>query len=759
MDHRFDQLMREVFPQGKLAEYGPLHAIVAKDGTDEREFVVVGYASPQVVDREKHLITREALAKDLPRFLAHPKYRNANIVHSNIQVAEVLPAWQDPATGEEYTTHVDEVGLFCVVRLRTDAARPAICQRVEEDILGGRLNSFSISGDAPFESRQYQCTEGVCFWVIDAIELYEITLCEEGVNPDAKFSVVSKARAIAANAHDLKMSALLKARAADRATHPTAELEYARIGPRVAKADAMRLSQFCADGSCPVNNTSMISDEWDEQTGGPVQPATADVSMDPDAVDQTTDPRGPDQAAQGQDWVQKAYARIRSGVVKADPRKEAQCMCEGCDAHRGPCQQRTWRALCGECSGAKAEGNGPTMVRDDVSSHPDFTNNPLSSQQSMADDGGEICAYCEQGRHGRCSRFCDCPCGPKVNNARNGIVLPENPDSNVKALGGGGSGSRTRKAAGHPGTVGSLGDCEDCGHEQGLHRDGRGQCRAHSGDPVHEDAGCRCEKFVPSVRHYRAAMGYPSTMRKTTPAERRDRGESGCPSCHIIGGHVTGCERCPRCHGAQHKEKCSECGLYGYSDDDDWGRSLPSFRKASEMDGFSADTDKPTGDPASTIGNDALALAVDRVRTTVALASTRITKRESREDAAKRVAAWRARQRGIGSPADQQDRRASDARGDAASKRARAEDREKHALQAREGKPPDDSTREGRQRPARQVANAVRGTGAVPVPKRPESQTEVNRRVHREDVAARKAGESGGRPVSLPRRGPHPNHR
>ena len=116
--------------------------------------------------------------------------------------------------------------------------------------------------------------------------------CEEGVNPDAKFSVVSKAAPI-----------------------------YARIGPRVAKADAMRLSQFCADGSCPVNNTSALNEDWDEQTGGPVRPATPDVSMDPEAVDQQTDPRVADQAPQGQDWLAKARQRIRAGVVKQRTRR------------------------------------------------------------------------------------------------------------------------------------------------------------------------------------------------------------------------------------------------------------------------------------------------------------------------------------------------------------------------------------------------------------------------------------------------------
>lgn len=156
------------------------------------ELVVGGYASPQVIDKEKHLITKEAMRRDLPRFLAHPHYRNANIVHTNIQVGEVLPEWTDPETGEVYKTQVDDIGLFSVVRVRTDKFRPAIVDKVIADIQSGKLTAFSISGDAPYESRQYQCADGTCFWVINKIEYYEITLCEQGVNQDAKYAILSK---------------------------------------------------------------------------------------------------------------------------------------------------------------------------------------------------------------------------------------------------------------------------------------------------------------------------------------------------------------------------------------------------------------------------------------------------------------------------------------------------------------------------------------------------------------------------------------
>lgn len=50
----------------------------------------------------------------------------------------------------------------------------------------------------------------------------------------------------------------------------------------------------------------------------------------------------------------------------------------------------------------------------------------------------------------------------------------------------------------------------------------------------------------------------------------------GCANCGIIDGHIPGCGNCPRCHGMQHKTDCDACGMFGYTDDDEYGRSLPA---------------------------------------------------------------------------------------------------------------------------------------------------------------------------------------
>ena len=116
-----ESTLREVaqttVPMYPLSSYG-LNTVLHKS-EDGRELIVAGYASPQVVDREKHLITKEALKRDLPRFMANPRYRNVNLLHSNVQVGEVIPAWTDKATGRTYYTKVDDIGLLTVVKVRT----------------------------------------------------------------------------------------------------------------------------------------------------------------------------------------------------------------------------------------------------------------------------------------------------------------------------------------------------------------------------------------------------------------------------------------------------------------------------------------------------------------------------------------------------------------------------------------------------------------------------------------------------------------
>ena len=179
---------------------------VSADGTQEWELpefeaaetpgapvFIAGYASVTIKDKEEpiaHLVTTGALEKALERFMAPGKeeFRNINLRHSNIQVAKVIDSYHSKKDDMTYTTHVDEAGLFLVCEMRSDidAARVAIGE-VQE----GTLNSFSISGEA-LKAVIVKEPDEEPFLRIDDVELWEITIAEEGKNPAAKFVIVKQ---------------------------------------------------------------------------------------------------------------------------------------------------------------------------------------------------------------------------------------------------------------------------------------------------------------------------------------------------------------------------------------------------------------------------------------------------------------------------------------------------------------------------------------------------------------------------------------
>ena len=152
-----------------------------------RPFIIGGYASVNIKDREGHRITLEALRKALPRFMGHPEYRNVMLMHSDVQVGIVLPEWTDSQTGRIYKTEVDSNGLYCVAKLRDDID---IANKVKEEIEKGNILSFSIAGAASEKERAWE--NGQFVELIKDLDIFEVTLCCEGVNQLAKFEILQK---------------------------------------------------------------------------------------------------------------------------------------------------------------------------------------------------------------------------------------------------------------------------------------------------------------------------------------------------------------------------------------------------------------------------------------------------------------------------------------------------------------------------------------------------------------------------------------
>ena len=64
-------------------------------------------------------------------------------------------------------------------------------KEVARDIKRGKLRSFSIGGQAINKHNVHDPDIGT-YKEIDKLELHEITICEEGINPEAKFEIVKE---------------------------------------------------------------------------------------------------------------------------------------------------------------------------------------------------------------------------------------------------------------------------------------------------------------------------------------------------------------------------------------------------------------------------------------------------------------------------------------------------------------------------------------------------------------------------------------
>lgn len=151
-----------------------------------KDMVIAGYASVDVVDKQNDLITLDALKEASDKFMKSD-YKNVMITHSNVQVGEVINTFTD-TKGNVLKTGVDDTGFFVVIKMRNDIEK---AKEVSRDIRRGKLRSFSIGGQAINKHNVHDPDIGT-YKEIDKLELHEITICEEGINPEAKFEIVKE---------------------------------------------------------------------------------------------------------------------------------------------------------------------------------------------------------------------------------------------------------------------------------------------------------------------------------------------------------------------------------------------------------------------------------------------------------------------------------------------------------------------------------------------------------------------------------------
>jgi HK97 family phage prohead protease len=166
-------------------------ALMLSDGSFDilksDELVIGGYASIEIVDKQNDLITLKALNEAVSHYMKDPKYRNVMSNHSNVQVGDVIEKYRDK-NGMLHKTEVDDVGFYVVIKLRDDIEK---AKEISRGIRKGTLRSFSIGGQA-LSKRKKSNDELGEFNEIDKLELHEVTICEKGINPEAKFDILKE---------------------------------------------------------------------------------------------------------------------------------------------------------------------------------------------------------------------------------------------------------------------------------------------------------------------------------------------------------------------------------------------------------------------------------------------------------------------------------------------------------------------------------------------------------------------------------------
>lgn len=172
---------------------------IFKAGDDD--FVVWGPASVEVVDKEGDKIQAKALQKALPQLL---KRARLSLEHSDQLVGRILERFE---TDEEVTVEIGERKFtqkeFPTDVLELDGMESALyvageiyndsrqARDTRKRIENGELNSYSISGEALVTQKRIT-SEGDTYDDIVDLDLSAVTVCEEGMNQEAKFARIQE---------------------------------------------------------------------------------------------------------------------------------------------------------------------------------------------------------------------------------------------------------------------------------------------------------------------------------------------------------------------------------------------------------------------------------------------------------------------------------------------------------------------------------------------------------------------------------------
>jgi len=152
-------------------------------GEDQDRWIIAGYASVEMVDKQGDIISVEALREAFRKFMASG-FANINLVHSEATIGRVIPEYVDK-DGKTWKSQVDDVGEFIVVEIRKDIE---VARKAWELIKNGTLKAFSLGGQALDKDRE--CDEKGCHNLIKLFEQWAVNVVERGANIGAKFGII-----------------------------------------------------------------------------------------------------------------------------------------------------------------------------------------------------------------------------------------------------------------------------------------------------------------------------------------------------------------------------------------------------------------------------------------------------------------------------------------------------------------------------------------------------------------------------------------
>jgi hypothetical protein len=133
--------------KGLLMKAQPL-ALEVLSKADEDRIVVGGYASWDCVDDDGDIFTADAQSKALERFFAQaPEYQLVTINHGKGALGEIKAAQPQlkyiNKAGEQYFSHVNEVGTYLLSEIRNDSL--ASTKYVREKARRGEYDGYSVN--------------------------------------------------------------------------------------------------------------------------------------------------------------------------------------------------------------------------------------------------------------------------------------------------------------------------------------------------------------------------------------------------------------------------------------------------------------------------------------------------------------------------------------------------------------------------------------------------------------------------------------